>query len=200
MAVNATDAQLIEQLKWSAETVCSCFHVPPFKVGIGPMPTYQNAEVLNQIYYNDCLQKYLEDYELCMDEGLGLTEVTGKTYGVELDLDGLLRMDTATTVDALTKGIKGGLYTPNEARKKVDQVPLTGGDTVYLQEQEHSLEALNERDTGPDPFGKKPTSAPPAPASAPPASDNEDMSAEERTAFQRAITSELMRLTYAQAA
>jgi HK97 family phage portal protein len=198
MAIPAATAQLIEQLKWSAETVASCYHVPAFKVGIGPMPTYQNAEVLNQIYYNDCLQKYLEDYELCQDEGLGLTEVVSKIYGVELDLDGLLRMDTATQVDTLTKGVKGGLFTPNEARRKVDQKPLTGGNTVYLQEQEHSLEALNKRDTGPDPFGK---GSPPAPASAPPASsDDEDLTAEERTALQRTITSELMRRTHAQAA
>jgi HK97 family phage portal protein len=35
MTVNAVDAQLIEQLKWSAETVCSTFHVPAYKVGIG---------------------------------------------------------------------------------------------------------------------------------------------------------------------
>lgn len=197
MSVPAATSQLIEQLKWSAETVCSCFHVPPFKVGIGPMPTYQNAEVLNQIYYSDCLQRYLEDYELCQDEGLGLTEIVGKTYGIELDLDGLLRMDAATQIDALTKGIKGGLFTPNEARKKVDQKRLTGGDTVYLQEQEHSLEALNKRDTGPDPFGKN---ASPAPAKAPPTSDNEDMTAEERTAFRSRLLSELTRRTHAQAA
>jgi len=198
MSVPAATAQLIEQLKWSAGTVASCFHIPSFNVGIGPMPTYQNAEVLNQIYYSDCLQKYLEDYELCQDEGLGLTEVTGKTLGVELDLDGLLRMDAATQIDALTKGIKGGLFTPNEARRKMDQRRLTGGDTVYLQEQEHSLEALNKRDTGPDPFGKSQPSAPAAPA--PPASDDEDMTAEERSAFRSRLLSELTRRTHAQAA
>lgn len=29
IAMNATDSQLIEQLKWTAEVVCSTFHVPP---------------------------------------------------------------------------------------------------------------------------------------------------------------------------
>ena len=28
MSVNAVDAQLIEQLKWTTETVCACYHVP----------------------------------------------------------------------------------------------------------------------------------------------------------------------------
>lgn len=56
MTINAHDAQLIEQLKWTASDVCSCFHVPPYKIGVGTMPTYNNAEIFNQIYYSDCLQ------------------------------------------------------------------------------------------------------------------------------------------------
>jgi HK97 family phage portal protein len=194
MTIPASTAQLIEQLKWSAETVCSCFHVPPFKVGIGPVPPYQNAEVLNTIYYTDCLQKYVEDYELCHDEGLGLTEVPGKTYGVELDIEGLLRMDTATQIDTLTKGIGGALFTPNEARLKVDKKPLEGGNTIYMQQQEYSLAALAKRDQRPDPFAKTPT--PPAPAPVPAAESSE----EERAFFRRAIESELTRRTYAQSA
>ena len=198
LSIRAADSQLIEQLKWSAETVCSCFHVPPFKVGIGPVPPYQNAEVLNQIYYTDCLQKYLEDYELCQDEGLGLVDVPGKVYGVELDLDGLLRMDSATQIDTLTKGVKGGLYTPNEARKKVDKKPLEGGDTVYLQEQEHSLAALWSRDQGPDPFGKAATGATPAAPTTPPAGGK--MSDAERAEFRSRAAAEITRRMYVQPA
>lgn len=40
MAVTAADAQLIEQLKWTADVVCSVFHVPAFKAGVGTLPTY----------------------------------------------------------------------------------------------------------------------------------------------------------------
>lgn len=169
MRMTAVDAQLIEQLKWDAEVVCSTFHVPPFKVGLGQMPTYQNAEVLNQIYYSDCLQSLIEQFEACMDEGLGLdTPTSGRMMGVELDLDGLLRMDSATQVKSLAEAVGGGILTPNEARAKLDQKPLTGGNTVYLQQQYYSLAALAERDAN-DPFAK------PAPAApAPPPDDNED--------------------------
>ncbi len=163
MTISPVDAQMLEQLKWSAEIVCSTFHVPPFKIGVGVTPTYQNAEVLNQIYYSDCLQVLIEQFELCMDEGLGLTEVVGKTMGVELDLDALLRMDQATQVRTLGEGVKGGVYAPNEARKKLDLKPLTGGNTVYLQQQQFSLEALAKRDAKEDPFatgGGTPTPQP----------------------------------------
>lgn len=147
IAVTAQESQMLEQLRWTDETICSCFHVPPFKVGIGQMPNYQNAEVLNQIYYSDCLQSLIEHFESCMDEGLGLTGmVGGRTLGIELDLDGLLRMDNATLVKTLSDGVKGNIYTPNEARRRMDLKPVKGGDTVYMQQQNWSLEQLDRRD------------------------------------------------------
>lgn len=163
MRMSATDSQLIEQLNWTAEVVCAAFHVPPFKIGVGQMPTYQNGEVLNQIYYSDCLQSLIEQYELCMDSGLGLTtpKENGKRLGVELDLDGLLRMDGATQIKTLAEGVRGGIYTPNGARKKIDEKPLVGGDTIYLQHQDYPMEKVfNRSDLDPAP---EPPAAPPAP-------------------------------------
>ena len=84
------DAQLVEQLRMTAETVCSAFHVPAHMVGVGAAPTYNNIEALNQEYYSQCLQAHIESIELLLDEGLELP----KPYGTEFDLDGLLRMDT----------------------------------------------------------------------------------------------------------
>lgn len=155
MAMSATDSQLIEQLKWSAETVCSVFHVPAYKVGVGPTPTYSNAEVLNQIYYSDCLQSLIESLELCLDEGLELPP----QYGTELDLEGLLRMDTATLYKANNDAVGGGWMSPNEARRRASLPPVTGGDTPYLQQQNFSLAALDQRDQN-NPLGIQP----PAPA------------------------------------
>jgi HK97 family phage portal protein len=156
--ISAHDSQLVEQLKWTAETVCSVFHVPPYKIGVGTMPTYNNIQSLNVEYYSQCLQALIEAAELCLDEGLGLDRVEGKVLGTEFDLDGLLRMDSVTQMDVLEKS--KGKMTPNEQRKKLDLKPVTGGDTVYMQEQDHSLEALAKRDAGPDPFGKAKPSAP----------------------------------------
>ncbi|NLX25555.1 MAG: phage portal protein [Lentisphaerae bacterium] len=158
ISVTAVESQMLEQLKWTAEVVCSCFHVPPFKIGIGQMPTYQNAEILNQIYYSDCLQSLIEQFEACMDEGLGLdTPINGRMLGVELDLDGLLRMDTATKIKTLSEGIKGAVLSPNEARKRIDLKPLPGGDSVFMQQQNWSLEQLDKRDI----INDKPAVAPP---------------------------------------
>jgi HK97 family phage portal protein len=161
LRVSAVESQMIEQLRWSAETVAACFHVPAFKIGVGAMPSNQNGELLNQIYYSDCLQSHIEQIELCIDEALGLPKLG---YGVEFDIDALLRMDQATQVRTLVEGLKG-LYSPNEARAKIDLGPVDGGATPYLQQQNYSLAALDERDRN-DPWGLEepaPVPQPPVP-------------------------------------
>src|SRR3546814_12609689 len=94
-------SQMIEQLKWSAEIICSVFHVPPYKIGIGQMPTYNNIQALNVEYYSQGLQVHIESAELSLDEGLGLAE----DLGTEFDLDGLLRMDAVTPMQVLKAGV-----------------------------------------------------------------------------------------------
>lgn len=166
MVMSSVESQLIEQLKWTGETVCACYHVPPYMVGIAPPPNFNNIEALNQQYYSQCLQSLIECIELCLDEGLGLTEVSGKTLGTEFVIDDLLRMDTATQVKTLGDGIKQALFAPNEARRRINLKPLTGGDTVYLQQQNFSIEDLNKRSQSDDPFAAGKSTPAPSPSSA----------------------------------
>ncbi len=161
MFVNAQNSQLIEQLKMTGEQVCSTFHVPPYKVGIGPPPAYNNIEALNQEYYQQALQNPIESIELLLDEGMELPQAADNTLGTEFDLDDLLRMDSATLIDSNVKGLSGGLFKPNEARKRMNLPPVDGGDSPMMQQQQFSLAALAERDRN------KPFATPtPAPSSA----------------------------------
>lgn len=165
MTVNAVDAQLIEQLKWTSETVCSVYHVPAYMVGVGPPPNYNNIEALNQQYYSQTLQELFESFELSLDEGLGLAplKIGGVQLGTEFDIDDLLRMDSKTLVSTIKDGINAGALKPNEGRAKLNLPPVVGGDSPYLQQQNYSLAALNKRDTG-DPFpspAAQPASPPP---------------------------------------
>jgi HK97 family phage portal protein len=172
LTMNAVDAQLIEQLKWTAETVCSCHHVPPYMIGVGPPPPYANVEPLLQQYYSQCIQSLLVNFERSLDEGLGILEkVDGRQYGTEFDIDDLIWMDTATKVKAAHDAISSGGMSPDEARRKYFGLgPVVGGDTPYMQQQMFSLEALAQRDAS-DPFAKPepaPMVAPPVPDELPP--------------------------------
>lgn len=153
MAVTAEQSQLVEQLRMTDEDICKCFHMPRHKVGVGPDPTYNNIEALNQQYYSDCLQKLIEKLELKLDEGLGLSEMDGKTFGVEFDIDDLIRMDSAAKSDAAVKAVTSGMSF-NEARFHFyDLGPVEGGESPLAQQQNYSLAALARRDASADPFG-----------------------------------------------
>jgi HK97 family phage portal protein len=152
MTAKAVDSQLIEQLKWTSEAICSTYHVPPYKVGVGPMPSVSNVQALNVEYYAQCLQVLLESIEILFDEGLGLRGElgSGRNLGVEFDLDGLLRMDTSAQMEALEKG--RNYLTPNDGRRRLNLPAVPGGDVVLRQQQDFSLEALAKRDAQADPF------------------------------------------------
>jgi HK97 family phage portal protein len=164
MTVKAADAQLIEQLKWTAENVCSCYHVPPYMVNVGPAPPYANVEPVFQQYYAQCLQSLLTNLEKSLDSGMGLlAPINGTQYGTEFDIDDLIWMDTATKTKAAGDAISTGGMSPDEARKRYYGLgPVAGGDTPYMQQQMFSLKALAERDAN-DPFSKPATPPPAAP-------------------------------------
>lgn len=165
MAWNAVDLQLIEQLDWSAKTVCGVYRVPPYLADIGPPPPYANVEPLLQKYYSQCLQEKILGIEMSLDDGLGLGRQFGNRYGIELDPDDLIWLDWAAKSKAAQEGIRSGGMSPNEARKRFYGFgPVEGGEFPYLQHQDYSLPALAERDAD-KPFAKPAPAAPTAPAS-----------------------------------
>jgi HK97 family phage portal protein len=166
VAMTNVEGQMVESLKWSAEVVCSVYHVPPYKVGVGALPSYNNVQSLNVEYYSQSLQGHLEEIEELLDHGLGLGGWAGG-MGTEFDTDNLLRMDSVTQVTAIRDAVGAGVMSPNEGRGKLDLKPVDGGESPYLQQQNYSLAALAKRDAQDDPFAPaKPPAPPPQPAAA----------------------------------
>jgi HK97 family phage portal protein len=166
VAMTHVEGQMVESLKWSAEVVCSVYHVPPYKVGVGALPSYNNVQTLNLEYYSQGLQAHIEGIEELLDHGLGLGGWAGG-MGTEFDTDNLLRMDSVTQVTAIRDAVGAGVMSPNEGRGKLDLKPVDGGESPYLQQQNYSLAALAKRDAQDDPFAPaKPPAPPPQPAAA----------------------------------
>jgi HK97 family phage portal protein len=160
MTIPAQQAQLIEQLRFTVEDVARCFHVPLHMLQSGTSPTLASIGAINQAYYSQTLQSLIEDFELCLDEGLALPAA----YDVEFDLDGLLRLDPLSRAETSQKAIGAGYMKPNEARLKENLPPVEGGDTPYLQQQNWSLAQLDKRDIVAD---KPAVAAPQEPAPIP---------------------------------
>ncbi len=164
LTMNAVDAELIAQLKWTAENICSVFHVPAYMIGAAEIPRGVQLDAMTQLYYSQAIQALTTNFETVLDEGLGLD---GTPYGTEFDIDDLIWMDTATKTKAAADAIGAGAMSPDEARERYFGLgPVEGGDTPYMQQQMFSLRALAQRDKE-DPFSK-PTPAPMAVPALPP--------------------------------
>jgi HK97 family phage portal protein len=158
---SAVDAQLTEQLGWSAKTIAGTFGVPVSMIDSSQQPPYANSEASTLQYRSQCLQTLMTGLETCLDAGLELPP----PYGTEFDIDDLVWMDTATKTNAAHEAIGCGAMAPNEARAKYFGLgPVAGGETPYLQQQYIPLRAAAEPKPTPPP--------PPAPA---PADEDEDV-------------------------
>lgn len=183
LAISSSDSQLIEHMRWSAEAICACFHVPSFMVlGQAQAQASGNVQAMREQYYGQCLQSLINSMQECLDEGLELDE----GWRIELDLEELLRADTNTRVTYLSNAIGGSVMTVNEARQKMGLPPVAGGDTIYMQQQNYSLSALDQRDRG-NPFENDPTPLP-APVEQPQeVEDDEEQAREFLDIFERSM-------------
>lgn len=192
MVINSEDAQLIEAQRLSVEDIARVYRVPLPVIGDLTHATLTNVESLISFWLSTGLGSLLELVEKAFDKLFQFDTVTEYT---DFDVTALLRTDFAGRIEALTKGIQGGLYKPDEARQREGLAPVPGGDKVYVQQQMV-------------PLGTTPAAAAPAPAPAaepaqadPPAAPGDATAQEEEQtpAEQAARLLERMRLKHPEA-
>jgi HK97 family phage portal protein len=152
LTISASDAQLIEQLRWSVEDVARCFRVPSYMLTDASKVSFKNAETLARNYYSQTLQYHIESIEARVNQAFDLR---GNTF-CEFDLASLLRMEFDARMAAYQTGIQSGVLTINEARKLEELPPMAGGNEPLVQAQYRPLSMAGE------PVSAAP--APPAPA------------------------------------
>ena len=141
LSMSASESQLIQLLGMTDVQICSTFLVPPYKIGVGQLPSYNNVEALNVEYFTSAVQKHIEAIEKCLDDALGMPEDTG----VEFDVHALLRMDQKSQIETLGKAVEKAIYSPNEARFVMNMSPVDGGDKPFLQQQMWPISELSNR-------------------------------------------------------
>jgi HK97 family phage portal protein len=179
MAIKSVDSQMVEQLQYSDRQTCQPFGIQPYKVGIGEIPAGMDVDDINQLYYADGLQPLIEHMETLLDDGLGMCGPDGtapQTWGVELDLEPLLRMDQMKQAEVETKLVAGKIKTPDEARRRFGLAAIGGGDAIYGQQQDVPLAMLEE-------MARNSLTPDPAPVLPPPEPDDD-----QARAFASALT------------
>lgn len=142
LTMTASDAQLIEQLKFSVGDVARAYRVPTFLLGDLGGATYKNAETLMGVYYQQTLSWHCESLENRLDDFFALPP----GQYVEFDLDQLLRAEYRERIEAKSRGVQQGIFTPNEARISEGLNPMPGGDSLFMQTQMMPLDAIGGED------------------------------------------------------
>jgi HK97 family phage portal protein len=131
LTMSAVDAAIVESYRMTVHDIARIFRVPLSVIGEPGGTTYANTETLIRHWLSTGLGFIVEHIELALD---ALFELPPNEF-ISFDLEYLLRADFVARVEGLTKGIQGGLFSPNEARAKEGLARAVDGDEPRLQAQ-----------------------------------------------------------------
>lgn len=166
------DAAIAEVMKLSQERIALVFRVPLPVLGLGG-PTFGSTEALMQFWIATGLGFALNHIESAFDLLFALKGQPDEY--TEFSTDSLLRSAMKDRIEALARGVQGGIYSPNEARNSEGLPDAIFGDEPRVQQQVVPLSAAAKIEpiTTPSPH-PPPSPAPPAAPPAPPQKDYRD--------------------------
>jgi len=158
--VGGKDSAVAEMAQLSQEKIALLFRVPLPVLGLGG-PTFGSTEALMQFWISTGLGFCLNHVE----EAFGLLfQLKGQPDEyVEFDTAALLRSAWRDRMEALARGVQGGILSPNEARNLEGFDEVEFGDEPRVQQQVVPLSAAASI---PKPGAGMPGQPPPAPGPA----------------------------------
>lgn len=169
MSISSQDSQLVEAFRMGVEEIATAFRVPMPLLG-SARGASQNGTVedLVSVWLAMGLGFMVEHVERAYDRTFVLPP---NTY-TEFDVDTLMRTDFAGRMNALSKAVQNGIYSPNEARRRERLADVAFGHEPRVQAQVVPLSAV----------GRIPDSTP-TPDSAPAADPDADAEAVGEAAY-----------------
>lgn len=148
------DAQMAEMLQISDQRIATAYRVPLAMLSLiaGQAPQASTTELI-QHWLATGLGFALEHIEQAVTVFFGLAGWPDEY--LELDTRALERMQFKDRIEALARGVQGGIFAPNEARAMEDLPAAEDGDEPRVQQQVVPLSFATQ---------PPPPPAPPAPA------------------------------------
>lgn len=124
------DSQFIEVKQYTALQIASAFGIKPYQIGDYTKSSYASAEAQQLSFYVDTLLYIIKQYEEELTYKLLSSEEVDSGYHFKFNVSVILRADLKTQIETLAKAVSGFIYTPNEARAKLDLEAKEGGDKL----------------------------------------------------------------------
>ena len=128
--VKLADNQFIEVKQYTALQIASAFGIKPYQIGDYTKSSYASAEAQQLSFYVDTLLYIIKQYEEELTYKLLTTEEIENGLHFKFNIDVILRADFASKITSLSTAVNSFLYTPNEARAKLDLEAKEGGDEL----------------------------------------------------------------------
>lgn len=142
VSLTAQELQIAESMKMSKEDIAMIFGIPLALINDMTGATWNNTETLMMTWLRMGLGYYVDQIELAYDRIFGIEQSADYTY---LDIDeALLRPDFKTRIEGLKNAVQGGIYSPNEARKREGLPKAKDGDEPRVQQQVVPLSAWSK--------------------------------------------------------
>lgn len=128
--IKLTDGEFLNTKKYSALQIAAAFGIKPNQINDYDKSSYSSSESQQIAFYIDALLYILKQYEEEINAKILSDKDIEKGLYFKFNVGVLLRMDTKTQVESITKAISGFLYTPNEGRAMMDLPAKPGGDSL----------------------------------------------------------------------
>ena len=130
LSLKLADNQFLEVKQYSALQIASAFGVKPYQVGDYTKSSYASAEAQQLSFLVDTLLFNIKQYEEELSWKLLTDTEAAHGLGAKFNTGVLLRTEFQTMVTTLATAVQSFLFTPNEARERLDLPHKEGGDAL----------------------------------------------------------------------
>ena len=132
LKMSLTDAQFFELKKYSALQIAGAFGIKPNQINNYEKSSYANSETQQLAFLVDTMAYRLKMYE----EEINYKALSGQKqkdgFFYKFNEKAILRADSQSQMESLTKAVNNGIYTQNEAREYLDKPAKEGGDVLMV--------------------------------------------------------------------
>lgn len=121
-----TESQFFELKKYSALQVAAAFGVEPIHLNDFEKASYANSSLQNLLFYVNTLLYIISSYEQELNRKLLTRKELISGMGFKFNVAVILRGDISQQADIIQKMVASGVYSPNDARRWLDQPPIDG--------------------------------------------------------------------------
>ena len=130
--IKLTDSQFYELKKYSALQIAGAFGIKPNQINNYEKSSYANSEMQQLSFYVDTELFILKHYEEELNFKLLYDNEVSKGLYFKFNEKVILRTDSKSQMESLSKGVNNGIYTPNEARDYLNLACIEGGDKLIV--------------------------------------------------------------------